>query len=128
MDSAVTVLLIEDEPLVAMFVRDALEDGGFEVLHLSEAQAAAKAISDGIETVAALVTDIRLGDELTGWDLARLAREHRHELPIVYISGDSAIDHCAQGVPESVMIQKPFVAAQLITAIANLLNQAPVSS
>ena len=128
MDSAVTVLLIEDEPLVAMFVRDALEDGGFVVLHLSEAQAAAKAISDGIETVAALVTDIRLGDELTGWDLARLAREHRHELPIVYISGDSAIDHCAQGVPESVMIQKPFVAAQLITAIANLLNQAPVSS
>ena len=80
------------------------------------------AIRDSIETSSALVTDVRLGEGLSGWELARAARESCPGLPVVFISGDSAIDHNAQGVPDSVMIQKPFVEAQLITALANLLN------
>ena len=83
------------------------------------------AIREGLESVAALVSDIRLGEGLSGWELARLAREESPNLPIVFISGDSAADHSAQGVPDSVMIQKPFVGAQLVTALANLLNSQP---
>jgi CheY-like chemotaxis protein len=60
---------------------------------------------------------------LSGWELARTARERCPGIPIIFISGDSAIDHDAQGVPDSIMIQKPFVEAQLITALASLLNQ-----
>jgi hypothetical protein len=40
------------------------------------------------------------------------------------MSGDSAHEWSANGVPESVMLQKPFVMAPLITAITTLLNQA----
>jgi hypothetical protein len=40
------------------------------------------------------------------------------------MSGDSAREWSANGVPESIMLQKPFVLAQLITAITTLLNQA----
>lgn len=122
MDSAISVLLFEDEPLVAMFVREALESEGFAVRLASDPVAAELAISESIDTVAALVTDIRLGAGLSGWELARLARERSSGLPIVYVSGDSAADHTVQGVPDSIMIQKPFVAAQLVTALANLLN------
>jgi hypothetical protein len=43
---------------------------------------------------------------------------------VIYLSGDSAHEWTAQGVPGSVMLQKPFVMAQLITAITTLLNQA----
>lgn len=122
MDSAITVMLFEDEPLVAMFVREALESEGFEILRCADPGAAEQAILESIETAAALVTDVRLGEGLTGWEFARLARERSPDLPVVFISGDSAVDHSAQGVPGSIMIQKPFVAAQLITALANLLN------
>jgi DNA-binding response OmpR family regulator len=125
MESTVKVILVEDEALNAMFVQDALEEEGFEVECLQDAGAAEKAISEGIETVAALVTDVRLGDGLTGWELARLAREASPNLPIVYISGDSAVEHSAQGVPDSLMIQKPFVGAQVVTALATLLNAKP---
>ena len=122
MDSAIKVLLFEDETLVAMFIQDALTDAGFEPVLARNAKEAEGAIRDHIEVVSALVTDIRLGEGPSGWELARLARERCPDLPIVFISGDSAIDHSAQGVPDSVMIQKPFVEAQLITALANLLN------
>lgn len=122
MDSAITVMLFKDEPLVAMFVQEALESEGFAVFHFADAGAAKQAVLETIETAAALVTDVRLGEGLTGWELARLARERCSDLPVVFISGDSAINHSAQGVPDSVMLQKPFVAAQLITALANLLN------
>lgn len=40
------------------------------------------------------------------------------------MSGDSAHEWTAQGVPNSVMVSKPFVVAQIITAISTLLNQA----
>ncbi|QGN55374.1 response regulator [Novosphingobium sp. Gsoil 351] len=122
MDGGIAVLLFEDEPLVAMFVRQALEDEGFKVLLATDSREAKEALEEEIDTAAALVTDIRLGTGLSGWELARLAREHRPGLPVVYVSGDSAVDHSAHGVPDSVMIQKPFVAAQLITALATLLN------
>jgi hypothetical protein len=48
-------------------------------------------------------------------------------IPVIYISGDSAADWSAEGVPESIMISKPFVMAQIITAVASLLNKTPVS-
>ncbi len=38
------------------------------------------------------------------------------------MSGDSAYDWSANGVPESIMLRKPFVFAQLITALTTLLN------
>ncbi len=116
-------MLFEDEPLVAMFVEDALKEAGFEVVLAQDAGEAEVAIRDSIETVGALVTDIRLGVGLSGWELARAARECSPGIPIIFISGDSAIDHGAQGVPDSIMIQKPFVEAQIITALASLLNQ-----
>ncbi|WP_230206750.1 response regulator [Novosphingobium sp. Gsoil 351] len=115
-------MLFEDEPLVAIFVEEALNDAGFEVILARNPDEAEAAIRDSIDTVSALVSDIRLGEGLSGWELARLARERSAGLPVVFISGDSGIDHTAQGVPDSVMIQKPFVEAQLITALASLLN------
>jgi DNA-binding response OmpR family regulator len=124
-EGAVKIILVEDEALIALFVQEALEEEGFAVEFLNDAYKAEAAINPGIEEVSALVTDVRLGAELTGWELARLAREASPNLPVVYISGDSAVEHSAQGVPDSLMIQKPFVGAQVVTALATLLNAKP---
>ncbi|ESY89703.1 hisitidine kinase [Mesorhizobium sp. LNHC229A00] len=42
---------------------------------------------------------------------------------MVYISGDSAVHWGVEGVPESIMITKPFAMPQIITALSTLLNQ-----
>ncbi len=76
----------------------------------------------------ALVTDINLCGSLEGWDVAQHAREVDAGFPILYMSGARAEDWPARGVPNSIMLAKPFAPAQLITAVAQLLNAAPLFS
>jgi CheY-like chemotaxis protein len=74
--------------------------------------------------VRAVVTDVDLNREITGWDIARRARELYPDIPIVYMTGANADEWTAMGVPESVLIAKPFVPAQMVTAVSHLLNAA----
>lgn len=124
-DTSVIVLLVEDEALIASVLEDALEDGGFAVMVAHSGQAALDAIDEASDTLAGVITDIRLGVGLNGWEVARHARELNPTIPVVYMTGDSIHDHGSLGVPDSVVLQKPFAPAQLITAIATLINQAP---
>ena len=55
--------------------------------------------------------------------MARKARELNPTIPVIYVSGKDGHDWSAQGVPQSVMIAKPFAVAQVVVAMANLLNQ-----
>jgi len=58
----------------------------------------------------ALLTDIRMTGDDTGWGVARRARGPQPTIPVIYMKGDSAEQWRAQGVPGSVLLQKPFVA------------------
>src|SRR6202011_1957588 len=70
-----------------------------------------------------LEIDIKLGkDRIRGWDVARRARAINPGLPVVYITGANADEWAFQGVPNSVLLTKPFAPAQLVTAVSNLLN------
>ena len=71
-----------------------------------------------------LITDIRLGVGPNGWQVARHARRKFANLPIVYVTGDSAADWTVEGVPGSVLLQKPYADAQMLTAMSNLLIEA----
>lgn len=76
-----------------------------------------------------VITDIRLQDRAPdGWEVGRIAREIDLEMPVVYISGDSAADWLSKGVPNSIMLAKPFAMPRLITAIWQLLNDRITSS
>lgn len=72
--------------------------------------------------LSALVTDIRLGAGANGWAVAVEARTKLPLLPVVYMTGDSAADWKAFGVPKSVLVQKPFVGAQVLAAVMTLMN------
>lgn len=73
-----------------------------------------------------LVTDINLRPgELDGWDVAQHAREIDPHFPVVYMSGKDADDWASKGVPNSIMLAKPFAPAQLVTAVSQLLNANP---
>ena len=62
---------------------------------------------------------------MSGWDVARRAREIDAKFPVVYMSGESAEDWSARGVPYSIMLSKPFAPAQLVTAVSQALNDMP---
>ncbi len=116
------ILVVEDEELLQSFVADALHDGGFESVVASSGEEAVTLLKADNGQYRALVTDIDLKGKMNGWDVAQHAREIHPEFPIVYTSGAAAADWTSKGVPNSVMLPKPFAPAQLLTALANLLN------
>ena len=116
------LLLVEDEAIIAVALEAQLIDAGFDVLIASSGDKAIGELETGEPgRFAGVLTDIRL-PAVDGWTVARRARELVPAMPLIYMSGDRAADWAAYGVPGSVMLAKPFAAAQLITTIATLLN------
>lgn len=117
------VLLVEDEIMILMDIENSLVEAGFEVVATGRGAEAIRQFDNEPERIGALVTDIRLGAGPTGWDVARHMRTVSPTLPVIYTSADGAFDWPAFGVPNSIMITKPFVMPQIITGLSTLLNQ-----
>lgn len=120
----VIILLAEDEALIQAMVTEVLEDAGFAVVPVSDGTEAISRLDAEHQNLAGLISDIRLGSGPNGWEIARHARELRPDLPVVYMTADSGAEWAANGVPKSVLVQKPFAPAQIVTAIATLINEA----
>jgi len=121
-DNTVRVLVVEDEALICSVIEDALLDNGFEACSVHSGEAAMSTFRDGREGCRALLTDVNLGDGISGWELARQIREITPDFPVVYMTSASAPDWKSQGVDGSVLIRKPFAPAQLAAAVSQLLG------
>ena len=121
LQEALIILVVEDDQSIQSIVEEALRDGGFEPTIASSGEEALALLGGSKYRV--LVIDIKLGkDRIRGWDVARRARAINPGLPVVYITGANADEWAVQGVPNSVLLTKPFAPAQLVTAVSNLLN------
>ena len=123
MTDSILILLVEDEALIRINLQEELDEAGFVLVVAGNGGQALAELDADATRFRGVLTDIRLGSGPNGWEVARRARELVPGVPTVYMSGDSAHEWDAQGVPNSVMVAKPFVAAQIITAISNLLNE-----
>ena len=119
------ILLVEDEAVLQKLVKHALSDAGFDLTVSSSAEEALSLLAGGVARYRALVTDINIDGELNGWELARRVREIDAAFPVVYVTGAAADQWPSQGVPHSILLEKPFAPAQLVTAISQLLNTGP---
>ncbi len=122
MEQLPVILIVEDEDAVQALIEDALADGGFAAEILASGEEALTLFMGGQKNYAALVTDVNLKGRMSGWDVARQIREATPGCPVIYITGAAADEWSAQGVPNSILLQKPFAPAQLVTALSNLLN------
>jgi DNA-binding response OmpR family regulator len=122
-ENQVVVLVVEDDPDVQSVVEECLSEGGFEAVIASSGENAVELLDAAEGGYRALVTDINLGPaNVDGWGVARRAREIDPDFPVVYMSGKDADDWASKGVPNSIMLAKPFAPAQLVTAVSQLLN------
>jgi len=126
----VIVFVVDDEILIHDLLRDPLEEAGYSVLVAATGAEAIKALEgDEADEIKALVTDVNLGPKsASGWDVARRARELQTDIPVVYVTGDSGHEWASQGVPNSMLIKKPFAPAQVVTAVSQLINNASSGS
>lgn len=117
------VLLVEDEALLVLGVEDVLIDAGFEVFSALHGAAAMAEFDSAPDRFTCLITDIRLGGETDGWAVARHARAKRPELAVIYMTGHAAAQWATEGVPGSVLLNKPFPNHDLVTMVTGLVSQ-----
>jgi DNA-binding response OmpR family regulator len=123
LENSIGIMVVEDDGLIQSLIEATLTEGGYQVSTASTAERAIELLDVQDPKYRALVTDVQLGSEkLTGWDIARRAREITADLPIVYVTGDSGPEWASQGVPNSILVAKPFAPAQLLTAVSQLMN------
>ena len=113
-----TILFVEDEPLLGELMTEALTDKGFAVQAVHDARDALRYLLSGAE-VDVMFTDIDLGEGMDGAQLAKLARELRPGLPIVYASGRRSVNDIAT-VPDSVFLPKPYSLYQVDQTLARI--------
>ena len=101
------VLLVEDEFLLCDMIAEALAEHGFEVYAVANARDALRHLTCG-SPCDILLTDINLPGGIDGAALARLARELRPNLPVVYASGSYSRIEELDAVPGSIFVPKPY--------------------
>jgi PAS domain S-box-containing protein len=112
------ILVVEDEDDVRAIVRRQLETLGHTVL-VAAAGPEALLLLQGAAPPEVLVTDVVLGSGMNGIDLAASARRIRPNLPVVFISGYSAVSEAQQRIREmgAPLLAKPFTTSQLEKAV-----------
>ncbi len=112
------ILVVEDEPLVRMFLSDLLDEARFKVF---EAVSADEAVStlQARPDVQAVVTDVEMPGSMNGFELARVVRERWPGVGLVVTSGRERPG--PSDLPEDVaFLTKPHLPATVITLIRQL--------
>jgi CheY-like chemotaxis protein len=112
---ACVVLLVEDEWLIRMEIAEAFENAGWTVLEAGSGEEATTLSAGGLDP-ALLVTDIRLGGPVTGWDVAEHWRAILPQIGVIYASANPANE--ARQVPGSVFLSKPTLITELMAVSA----------
>ncbi len=116
------ILLIEDDDLIRELIAEHLGEQGFEVSGLAFAEDALVLLGSG-ERIDVLVTDIDLGDGLTGMDVADVARARHPDIELIFISG-AAVDRDGRSPrPHEHLLLKPFRPSQLVELIRQVASE-----
>jgi two-component system, response regulator PdtaR len=117
----VNLLLVEDEALVASYIRDVLEESGFVVAGVASSGPEAISLASERPVDLALV-DIKLAGPMDGIEVARLLRE-RFAVSSIFLSGihDPETMERAKVASPLGFLQKPFRPSQVFNALEKAL-------
>ncbi|XXE57807.1 PAS domain-containing protein [Pseudomonas sp. R1-18] len=118
-----TVLVVDDESSVRMFVTETLGSFGYHVIEAADSVAGLQLLESDMP-VDLLVTDIGLPGGLDGRQMADAGRKRRPGLPVLFMTGytQSPIvdNHPLQ--PSTAVLTKPFALDALISSVNALLG------
>ena len=121
-----TVLVVDDEPAIRAFVREALQQAGHRVLEATDGASALRLAEAGRPDLALL--DIAL-PQVSGIDVCRRLRERAAtaRTPVLFLTGlpdQGAVEAVAAGAQG--YLAKPFSPDQLISQVDDALRLTPV--
>ena len=114
------VLIVDDEPHIVELIVEALSERGVKVASALTDHDAFDLLERNAQDLSMLVTDINLGKGVTGFDVARKARELNPSLTIVYITGQpQKLDRF--GVDGALLVEKPFRSDEFAEQVVALI-------
>jgi two-component system cell cycle sensor histidine kinase/response regulator CckA len=121
-----TVLLVEDEEIVRILIRDTLRLKGYRVLEATDTIEALQLFAEHTGTIHLLVTDVIMPG-MNGQELVeRLMSLHPH-MQVLFISGHPGEALARHGLVKSntAFLQKPFTPDILARKVRTVLDAAP---
>jgi CheY-like chemotaxis protein len=122
MPAQLTGIVVEDEGLLRLELAEELAAAGWRIREAASGEEALRLIAhlkEREERIDFLVTDIRLGGKLNGWDVAEASASTWPGLAVIYVSANPIAED--RKVPGSIFLSKPVDIASLVTLCRKLL-------
>lgn len=122
MKTKITVLLAEDEPALALIIKESLETRDFIVLHCKNGQ-------EAFDTFVSQKPDVLVLDVMMpikdGFSLAKDVRKMDKKVPIIFLTSKSQTQDVVEGfnLGGNDYLKKPFSMEELIVRIHSLLGR-----
>ena len=113
-----SILVVEDDPNVRTMLDELLQDQGLDVWSVPDDLSAFQVLSQEATRFSVLLTDINLGSDSNGFDIARRARGLNSGIQVIFISG-FPVDPRRFAVEGGVFLTKPLnldVLAEMVSA------------
>lgn len=111
-----SILIVEDEPLIALDLHAALSAAGAGIIAATDATEALRLISRN--EISAAVIDVKLGDR----DLLKVCQAlFHHRVPFLFHTGYAEAD-LVKAWPEVPVLVKPAWPHEIVACIADLVN------
>ncbi|MCX6624597.1 MAG: response regulator [Acidobacteria bacterium] len=117
--AAASILLVEDDEMVAKWLGQVLRSGGYSVLRAGSAEEVFQILGAGSAMPTILITDFRLPG-MNGVTMVERLRAVSPGFKVVYITGSSVPDNLPAG---TTMLQKPFTPEEILGSVAALAQQ-----
>lgn len=109
-----SILLVEDEPMILFDLADYLTDAGFEVITADNADAALP----HLPSVSLVITDVRMPGSIDGIGLARHVKAQHPNVPVILLSGEATARPVSKLA--DARVSKPFDGQALVATIKRL--------
>jgi CheY-like chemotaxis protein len=122
------ILIVDDNDCVRHCIAEMIETAGYDVLEASGAGEALNLLEQH-PTIALLFTDIMM-PVINGFVLADMVIQRWPHLRVIYASGLANLHDAGEqaGHRHGMMLTKPFLSAQLATALTHSLWQDPMAA
>lgn len=118
----IRVLLVEDEPTLAMIIKETLDDEGFDIILAGDGEEGLALFKQQKPDI--IVTDIMM-PKMDGFTMVKHIRSENITTPVLFLSARSAANDVVEGfeIGGNDYLKKPFGMAELIIRIKALLHK-----
>jgi two-component system copper resistance phosphate regulon response regulator CusR len=116
------ILLVEDEPKLASFIKKGFEEEGYELTIAYDGQIGKQMILNNYYDIAIL--DVNLPG-INGFELCKIIREENNKLPVIFLTALDSLNNKVEGFESGAddYLVKPFEFKELLLRVRSIVGR-----